>query len=265
MRLLLYLFVVFATSLNDSLAQESTPSAPAEEAFIEIIQTPAPVEPVESVEPEPTDPTKVTEEIPAPELPQLLPDTTEPPVETQNDPATQLDTSEPEAAEPEKPAGPKRIKFPAADNVLLDPPLPPHPHGKTPDRSGDTTGDVYIAHRSVVEKYNGWGWVKHESESWRDAQWVAVREKLGQVILPGRHLQHPDNDDGMQYRFYGEFSTETAYEPNKDVFVAVFNLKGFEVIGRASKPSGTTLPRSKTSATRSKPTTGGARSNPFRR
>ncbi|MEM6885415.1 MAG: hypothetical protein AAF571_10315 [Verrucomicrobiota bacterium] len=246
-----------------ALAQDSSePAADSPETeFIEIIQSPPPIEPVEVFEPETDDHSDLPADIPAPELPQLLP--LEP--EGTTDTEEKSEDTASEKAEPEKPAGPKRLKFPAVDNVLLDPPLPPHPHGTIPQSSGDTTGDIYIAHRSVVEKYNGWGWVKHESESWSDAQWVTVREKLGKVIVPGRHLKHTDNDDGMQYRFYGEFSSETAYEPNKDVFIAIFNLKGFEVIGPAKKPFGATLPQKATGSTRSKPTTGGARSNPFRR
>ncbi len=250
--------------------QEDNPPEPAPSAtnvvkaeesdFIEIIQTPLPVE-SEDAE---TDSDPMITPVPADspdagmESPKLEVVTPEPMEEEITSPATPQ-------PKPKKPTGPTRLKFPAVDNVLLDPPLPAHKSGTTPQTAGDTTGDVYIAHRAVVEKYNGWGWIKRESENWNQAKWSAVRETPGEIIAPGRYLKHPDNDADMQYRFYGEFSDETAYEPNKDTFVPIFNLKGFEIIGSASKPSGASMPANASAPTRSKPTTGGARSNPFGR
>lgn len=250
-----HLFIIFLSLISIATAAEE------EAEFLEIIQSPPPPSEQEIL-PEPADASAATETAPPPDstVTEIHSDeiTTEPgPTPTEN-----------QKGAPEKkqePSGPKRIKFPGVDQVLIDPPLPPHPHSSIPKSLGDTSGEVFLAHRSVVEKYNGWGWIKKESEPWSRARWSAVREQLGKVILPGRHLSHPDNDADMQYRFYGEFSKETAYEPNKDVFVPIFDLKGFELIGKAKKPSGASLPTSTTGATRSKPTTGGARSNPFNR
>jgi hypothetical protein len=234
--------------------------------------------------PEPNDPEASSKPVPVPELPvqanQAAPEANIPSQPT-SEAADQTEAedigglsmdSEPEPelqvatpATKKTPTGPVRLKFPGVDNVLLDPPLPAHKAGETPSSAGDTTGNIYIGHRAVVEKYNGWGWIKKESDSWNKSKWATIREVPGAIIVPGRYLKHPDNDANIQYRLYGEFSNDKAYEPNKDVFVDVFILKGFEVIGPASQPSGVSLPKGASAPTRSKPTTGGARTNPFGR
>ncbi|MGF1677996.1 MAG: hypothetical protein ACFCUX_02255 [Candidatus Methylacidiphilales bacterium] len=159
--------------------------------------------------------------------------------------------------------GSKRLRFPAVDHVLIDPPMPPHPAGTTPSSAGEPSGEYFVGHRAVIDKYSGWGWVRKQSESWRQSRWVVLMEKPGTIQAPGRYLAHPDQDHNTQYRLYGRFIEDLAYEPKKDTFVPIFELSGFEWIGPAPQPDAplpTTMGK-----TRSKPTTGGARTNPFKR
>jgi hypothetical protein len=100
-----------------------------------------------------------------------------------------------------------------------------------PQSYGDRSGEVFIAHRSVIDRYAGWGWMREEKETWRKGRWVMLEEKPGLIKAPGRFLAHPDHDDGTQYKFYGQWAPYKGYEPNFDVMVDVFQIKGFELIG----------------------------------
>jgi hypothetical protein len=136
-----------------------------------------------------------------------------------------------------------------------------------PKSYGDTTGTAYIGHRAVVDRYAGWGWIKSDGSSWSRGQWSVIEEIPLDMPVPGRFLAHPNNDDDTQYKLYGEWADYKAYEPNYDVFVPVFKLKGFELIGKANKPSGLRPPRGTNMSSRSGsvPGGGGARNNPFNR
>jgi len=105
-----------------------------------------------------------------------------------------------------------------------------------PKTYGDTTGPVYIGHRSIIDRYAGWGWIRAEKDGWRKAKWVMLDEKTGNVKAPGRFLGHPDNDKDNQYRLYGQWAPFKGYEPNFDVLVSVFQIKGFELIGPGEIP-----------------------------
>jgi hypothetical protein len=113
-----------------------------------------------------------------------------------------------------------------------------------PKTYGDTTGEVFIGQRTVVDRYAGWGWVRSEKDSWRKSRWTMLEEKPRTLMAPGRFLAHPDNDKGTQYKLYGQWAPYKGYEPNFDVFVDVFQIKGFEVIGPAEIPK-MSPPRSK--------------------
>ena len=105
-----------------------------------------------------------------------------------------------------------------------------------PQKFGDTTGDVYIGQRSIVDRYAGWGWVKKGNDGWNRAKWCMMEEKPGVISAPGRFSGNPDTDKGTQYKLYGQWAPYKGYEPNYDVFVDVFQIKGFEVIGPAEIP-----------------------------
>ncbi len=115
--------------------------------------------------------------------------------------------------------------------------LPPEPVKKViPTAQGDRSGTVWVGHRAVIDRYAGWGWIKKEREPWSRGRWVLLEETIGKSVAPGRHYSRPTQDDGMTYRFFGNFADYKGYEPNYDVFVDVFRIKGWETIGRENRP-----------------------------
>ncbi|NCY21096.1 hypothetical protein EBX31_03960 [bacterium] len=105
----------------------------------------------------------------------------------------------------------------------------------TPAKHGETDGESWIAQRTMVEDYCGWGWVKKDKESWRQARWVALEGTPGICPLPHTFLPRPEDDKNYQYRFFGTFAPYRAYEPQADVWVNVFILKGFMSLGPAKE------------------------------
>ena len=117
-------------------------------------------------------------------------------------------------------------------------PPPPTERPRTiPPRHGDTSGTVYEGHRAVIDRYAGWGWIKRENEPWSRARWAMIEEEPGVRMAPGRFLRRPNEDDNNQYRLYGEWASYEGYEPNFDVFVPVFRITGFELIGPGTRPN----------------------------
>jgi hypothetical protein len=109
------------------------------------------------------------------------------------------------------------------------------PAAHTPAKHGETEGESWIAQRTMVEDYCGWGWVKKDKESWRQARWVALEGTPGICPLPHTFLPRPEDDKNYQYRFFGTFAPYRAYEPQADVWVDVFILKGFMSLGPAKE------------------------------
>jgi len=105
----------------------------------------------------------------------------------------------------------------------------------TPAKHGETIGESWIAQRTMVEDYCGWGWVKKDKEPWRQAHWVALEGTPGICPLPHTFLPRPEDDKNYQYRFFGTFAPYRAYEPQADVWVDVFILKGFMSLGPAKE------------------------------
>jgi hypothetical protein len=109
------------------------------------------------------------------------------------------------------------------------------PAAHTPANHGETTGESWVAQRTMVEDYCGWGWVKKDKESWRQARWVALEGTTGTCPLPHTFLPRPEDDKNYQYRFFGTFAPYRAYEPQADMWVDVFILKGFMSLGPAKE------------------------------
>lgn len=109
------------------------------------------------------------------------------------------------------------------------------PAAHTPAKHGETDGESWVAQRTMVEDYCGWGWIKKDKESWRQARWVALEGTAGICPLPHTFLPRPEDDKNYQYRFYGSFAPYRAYEPQADVWVDVFILKGFMSLGPAKE------------------------------
>lgn len=132
---------------------------------------------------------------------------------------------------PETKAPPEQSVKPAAK------PVAPKIPRSIPTSFGDTTGEVFIGQRTVIDRYAGWGWIRREKDTWRKSKWSMIEEKPGVIFAPGRYLGHPDRDNGTQYKLFGTWAAFKGYEPNFDVFVDVFQIKGFELIGPAEIPN----------------------------
>jgi len=109
------------------------------------------------------------------------------------------------------------------------------PAAHTPAKHGEIEGESWVAQRTMVEDYCGWGWIKKDKESWRQARWVALEGTAGICPLPHTFLPRPEDDRNYRYRFFGTFAPYRAYEPQADVWVDVFVLKGFMSLGPAQE------------------------------
>lgn len=110
------------------------------------------------------------------------------------------------------------------------------PAAHTPARYGDTEGSYLIGQRTSVADYCGWGWVRKEGESWNQARWVAMEYNLKTCPAPHAFLPRPGDDKDYLYQLYGDFAPYRAYEPQADVWVDVFRIKGFVSLGPAKDP-----------------------------
>jgi hypothetical protein len=102
-----------------------------------------------------------------------------------------------------------------------------------PQKFGDCSGPAYIGHRTVTERYTEWGWIWKEKETYRKGRWAIIKETPDVAMIPSRFINNINGDDNTEYKLYGEFAPYKGYDPNYDLFVDVFIIKGFEVIGKA--------------------------------
>ena len=110
------------------------------------------------------------------------------------------------------------------------------PAAHTPARHGNTQGSYWIGQRTVVEDYCGWGWMRKENEGWNQARWIAIEHDPHTCPVPHAFLPRPGDDKDYLYKIYGEFAPYRAYEPQADVWVDVFKIKGFVSLGPAKSP-----------------------------
>jgi hypothetical protein len=136
-------------------------------------------------------------------------------------------TTPPPLAEPAETQDDEEVRKPVEEKVVRATLAAAH----TPAKHGDTIGESWIAQRTMVEDYCGWGWVKKDKESWRQARWVALEGTPRICPLPHTFLPRPEDDKNYQYRFFGTFAPYRAYEPQADMWVDVFILKGFMSLG----------------------------------
>ena len=140
-------------------------------------------------------------------------------------------TTTPPADEPPETKDDEEVRKPVEEKVVRATLAAAH----TPAKHGDTNGESWIAQRTMVEDYCGWGWVKKDKDSWRQARWVALEGTPRTCPLPHTFLPRPVDDKNYQYRFFGTFAPYRAYEPQADMWVDVFILKGFMSLGPAKE------------------------------
>jgi len=152
------------------------------------------------------------------------PTTTEPSTNTNAPASTPTQTvPQPEPKEDEE------VRKPVAEKVRRA----TLPAALTPARHGDTSGSYLIGQRTLVEDYAGWGWVRKEGEGWNKGRWIAIEYDPKICPVPHAFLPRPQDDKDYLYKLYGDFAPYRAYEPQADVWVDVFLIRGFVSLGPA--------------------------------
>lgn len=151
---------------------------------------------------------------------------------TAPEPSTNPSTNpepEPETAAQPEPEKNEEVRKPVPEKVRRA----TLPAALTPARHGQTEGAYWIGQRTLVEDYCGWGWVRKEGEDWNKGRWIAIEYDPKVCPVPHAFLPRPGDDKDYLYKLYGEFAPYRAYEPQADVWVDVFLIKGFVSLGPA--------------------------------
>lgn len=151
--------------------------------------------------------------------------------DTEDPPASSLDSNFTGAEALSGPMENEEIRKPLQEKVRRA----TLPAALTPARHGQTEGAYWIGQRTLVEDYCGWGWLREDGQGWNKARWVAI--EYDPVICPVPHafLPRPGDDKDYLYKLYGEFAPYRAYEPQADVWVDVFRIRGFTSLGPAKE------------------------------
>jgi hypothetical protein len=98
--------------------------------------------------------------------------------------------------------------------------------------ANEPEGDFFYGRRYFVEKTRFWGYVRKPRQSWNKAKLVIMREdyKLNPDRLPetGPPNQRYGFDSNQEYRLYGAFTGQQAYDPNSNQFLPEFKLNRYE-------------------------------------
>lgn len=160
-------------------------------------------------------------------------DTTNPAAapETTTNPNGSVSTTAEPGASPEAKED-EEVRKPVPEKVMRATLLAAH----TPARYGNTDGSFLIGQRTLLDDYCGWGWVRKEGEGWNKARWVAIQYDPKICPVPHAFLPRPGDDKDYLYQLYGDFAPYRAYEPQADVWVDVFLIRGFVSLGPAKNP-----------------------------
>lgn len=118
---------------------------------------------------------------------------------------------------------------------------PPNMGGPTVEErsaaiASEATGDFYYGRRYYIQKTRFWGYLRSPRQSADRAKLVIFREdqKLNPDRLPenGPPGQSYGFDQNFEYRIRGNYTGETAYDPNSNQILPVFLLSGYDVIDR---------------------------------
>jgi hypothetical protein len=181
-------------------------------------------------------------------------------------PAAEVNPEAAPAATP-PPASVSEPKPPAPEDDFMpssaEPVEKPKPEEKkivAPGLVGAAEGEMFIGHRFYEEKGGGWGWVKRPNEGWNQAIWVVLKETPGKIVAPFRRNSGRSADHNYEYKLWGEFNGESAYDPHRDEVMPAFLLKGYQVIG-PTEPL-TRKPGSPDRFNKQKKSRAGSRNNP---
>jgi len=103
------------------------------------------------------------------------------------------------------------------------------------DISSEQTGSHYIGRRYSVNNTTFWGYLRKPKKSWDTSRMVVMNEdsKLVPDRLPeSGATQNYRFDQNYEYKIWGNYTGETIYEPNSNLFLPEFKLKSYELINK---------------------------------
>ncbi len=101
--------------------------------------------------------------------------------------------------------------------------------------AAEPTGNYYIGRRYFVPYTRFWGYIRKPRQSWDDARLVVMDEssyKTPDRLKEGQSDASHGYDNNVEYRVFGSYSKDVAYDPNSDLVLPVFRPTGMEVINR---------------------------------
>ncbi len=110
--------------------------------------------------------------------------------------------------------------------------IPPGNRVFTPQRVAQLNANpppYWDAQREFHPTHSTWGFIKRPDQDWSLAKRIMLNED--RMPAPHRRLSSRDADDRMQYRFYGYFDKDPAYDPVINRLFDVFVLTRYEPVG----------------------------------
>lgn len=98
----------------------------------------------------------------------------------------------------------------------------------------EPTGDYFIGRRYFKPDYKFWGYIRRPGQPWSSAQLVVLNEN--QKLTPDREQMSFGSDNNYEYKVYGYFTGERAYEPASNDIYPEFVLKNYELISANPPP-----------------------------
>lgn len=104
--------------------------------------------------------------------------------------------------------------------------------------ANEPAGNYYIGRRYYVEKTRFWGYVRKPQQPWSSAKLVMLNEsqKYAPDRLPedGPTGSRYGHDTNYEYKLYGKYTGQSAYDPNSNQILPEFKLTGYELLKKDS-------------------------------
>lgn len=101
--------------------------------------------------------------------------------------------------------------------------------------AAEPMGNYYIGRRYFVPYTRFWGYLRKPRQSWDDARLVVMDESVyktpDRLKEAGEGIIH-GYDNNVEYRVFGSYMRDMAYDPNSDLVLPVFQLTGIELVNK---------------------------------
>ena len=112
----------------------------------------------------------------------------------------------------------------------------PTPAERSAQIANEEKGDFYYGRRYYVQKTRFWGYVRKPGEQWKDSKLVLINES--QKHQPDRFSENGTGDkrygfdQNYEYKLYGRFNGNKAYDPNSNLFLPEFQLTNYSLVNK---------------------------------